>query len=142
MRLRQRAPSPDRRRQPRAQAERAAPAKQPDVAEVLGNQAFANAVSTAVAPVPMTPRVKLAESAGSTGWLTEESKPAFLSQLSRDVHATAEDVLAGTGFTPANCPWISYWFAYYAGRSAQQIEQAAARYAPETRGATSAEEMI
>ncbi|MGH9674007.1 MAG: DUF4157 domain-containing protein, partial [Bryobacteraceae bacterium] len=121
---------------------------EPSASEVFGNQAFVGSVAAPIAAkAPSTDAGVVARNASfaeslRTGWLTEETKPEFLERLRTQVHATAADALAGTGFTPSNCPWIEYWFAYYAGRSAGQIEHAAARFAPETRAASDMTEII
>ncbi|HEX8162185.1 MAG TPA: DUF4157 domain-containing protein [Pyrinomonadaceae bacterium] len=80
----------------------------------------------------------------STGELQagQMRRAAFLSQLRTAVTATAEDALAGTGRTARDCPYIQYWFGYYSNQDATYIDRAMKRYAPETSGATTAEEAI
>lgn len=62
---------------------------------------------------------------------TQMGKTQFLAALRAQVTATADDALAGTGQTSAQCPWIDYWFGYYADQSAAHLETALRRYAPE-----------
>ncbi len=58
-------------------------------------------------------------------------KSTFLAALRSKVTAIAARVLAPAGRTVLGCPYIPYWFMYYEGRNAQQVEQAITRYAPE-----------
>jgi hypothetical protein len=69
-------------------------------------------------------------------------KSAFLAQLQSAVRSAAEAALAGTDRTTQNCPYIDYWFGYYAEQDNQHIERAVHRYAPETVDATTATEVI
>jgi len=67
------------------------------------------------------------------------SKDAFLGQLRAAVLAAAGEELAGSGWTAEGCPWIDHWFAYYGARSAEEVEEALLKYAPEARSAVAAE---
>lgn len=69
-------------------------------------------------------------------------KSEFLAQLRAAVCATAEEALANTIWSADGCPWIERWFAYYAGRDAAQVEAAAHKYAPESRGVADAASLI
>lgn len=66
----------------------------------------------------------------------------YLGRLENAVIEQAHEALAGTMWTPENCPWIAYWFGYYGGRTADHIERALLRYAPEAANASSAEQYI
>lgn len=56
------------------------------------------------------------------------TRSAFLSTLRAALSERLEAALAGTGFTSESCPYISYWMAYYAGRSAADVERAVRQY--------------
>jgi hypothetical protein len=66
----------------------------------------------------------------------------FLAALRREVCATADEGMAGTGRTSQGCPWIEFWFSFYAGRSAAHLERALRRFAPESAGARDAGDLI
>lgn len=68
--------------------------------------------------------------------LHDGDKPRFLAALREAVIAGASAELAGTGWTTEQCPYIEYWFAYYAHRSAGEIEAALRKYAPGASAAT------
>lgn len=70
------------------------------------------------------------------------TKSEFLTQLQTEVTRTAEDALAGTGRTTADCPYLEYWFGYYNRKNSSHIQRAIHRYAPETATATSARDYI
>ena len=69
-------------------------------------------------------------------------KSDFLSRLRSEVNQAAEAAMAGTGRTTADCPYLQYWFGYYARQDSAHIERAIGRYVPETAGVTSAEGYI
>jgi hypothetical protein len=69
-------------------------------------------------------------------------KSDFLAQRRAAVCATAEEALANTIWSADGCPWIEWWFAYYAGRDAAQVEAAAHKYVPQTRGVADASDLI
>jgi hypothetical protein len=69
-------------------------------------------------------------------------KSEFLAALRVDVCAAVDDALSATGRDSQGCPWIDHWLGYYQGRSSSQIERSVRRYAPESRGATSAQDYI
>ncbi|MBZ5523610.1 MAG: hypothetical protein LAP21_15355 [Acidobacteriia bacterium] len=69
-------------------------------------------------------------------------KEEFLSDLRGRVTQIAGEVLARIGLSASSCPYIPYWFQYYASRDAAHIETAILRYAPETAAARSAMELI
>ncbi|MEZ5351530.1 MAG: DUF4157 domain-containing protein [Bryobacteraceae bacterium] len=69
-------------------------------------------------------------------------KSDFLAALRSAVCDTASEGLAGSGYDTDGCPWIDYWFSYYDGRDAGQVERAIIRYAPSARGASSAGDYI
>ncbi|MDX2152675.1 MAG: DUF4157 domain-containing protein [Bryobacteraceae bacterium] len=128
------APAPARR----ARRTTRAPAPQP-APSLLGNAEFAAALAPQSDSAAEEP---LAEPSAPASWLREEDKPAFLETLQQAVEREASGSLEGTGFTVANCPYIRYWFAYYAARPVDHIERAAARFAPETEGLSTPEAMV
>jgi len=69
-------------------------------------------------------------------------KSEFLDILQTSVCAAADESMAGTGQTSADCPWIDYWFGYYAGQDAEHVEGAIRKFAPEAAGAKAAGEYI
>ena len=69
-------------------------------------------------------------------------KSEFLDQLRTAVCATAEAALAASGQSTDGCPYLVYWFDYYGRQSAEHIEAALHRYAPETRRVGTAREYI
>jgi hypothetical protein len=69
-------------------------------------------------------------------------KSRFLAELRVAVCAAAEEVLAATARTTAGCPYLEFWFGYYARRDAAQIARAINRYAPEAASARSARDLI
>jgi len=100
-----------------------------------GEQTPATQAPAAEAPAAATPLI--VEDSGEQPLEPGQARRAeFLTQLQTAVVNTAEEELVGTGWSAANCPWIDQWFAYYATRSAAQIERAIHRYAPEAFGAT------
>ena len=92
---------------------------------------------------------KVAGNAPSTQRLMDEGelqpgqmyKDAFVEQLRAAVTAAADEEL-GPAFSAIGCPYIDQYFARYGGRPAAQGEALLARYAPATRGATTAADMI
>jgi hypothetical protein len=66
----------------------------------------------------------------------------FMAALRREVCATADEGMAGTGRTSAGCPWIEYWFAHYADKGVAHLERAVRRFAPESAGTRDARELI
>lgn len=69
-------------------------------------------------------------------------KSQFLARLKTEVCKTAEEALQGTAWSEKGCPYISYWFGYYEGREAAQIERALLKYAPEAAQVKSAQDYI
>lgn len=66
----------------------------------------------------------------------------FLARLQAEITRAAEAELAGTGRTTDGCPYLGFWFGYYARRTSRQIERSLHRYAPEAAGVRSASEAI
>src|SRR6185295_1551585 len=88
-----------------------------------GEQTPATQAPAAEAPAAATPLI--VEDSGEQPLEPGQARRAeFLTQLQTAVVNTAEEELVGTGWSAANCPWIDQWFAYYATRSAAQIERA------------------
>jgi molecular chaperone GrpE (heat shock protein) len=69
-------------------------------------------------------------------------KGAFIELLHRAVCATADAELAAAGRSTQGCPHLGFWLGYVSGRSAAEIGQIIAGYAPQTRGATTAAALI
>jgi hypothetical protein len=69
-------------------------------------------------------------------------KSEFLSRLRVDVCAAANAILAATGRTTDDCPYLNFWLNYYSSQTNQHIEQAIRRYAPETAAVTTAGDYI
>jgi hypothetical protein len=66
----------------------------------------------------------------------------FMAALRDEVCRTVDEALAGTPYSSRGCPYVEFWLGFYAHRSADHIERALNRYAPDTRSATSAQEYI
>ena len=128
MKLRAMMPAPSQEAAPATVPRAERPKVQaPRAAGAFGNRAFA---PRGTPPRPSNP----ADGPNSEPWLTEEGKPAFLAALRDSVERAAAESLAGTGFTPANCPYLTYWFGYYATQPASLVERAIPRFAPEAAG--------
>ena len=69
-------------------------------------------------------------------------KREFLSVLKQGVREVVEQELIGTGWSAEHCPWLEYWFAYYAARSASDVEASLRKYARPARDATQAADYI
>ncbi len=69
-------------------------------------------------------------------------KGAFLKALQAAIHATAQEVLEGTGATPEDCPYIRFWFTYYQDKDAAHIERAIQKYVSGLAAAKSAQDYI
>ena len=70
------------------------------------------------------------------------TKTEFLAQLEYTVCATADESLRRAGRTVDGCPYVTFWFNYYRNRSAEQLERAIRKFAPESTLATDAFEYI
>ncbi|MEM8934701.1 MAG: hypothetical protein AAGE94_26130, partial [Acidobacteriota bacterium] len=69
-------------------------------------------------------------------------RETFLAELRAAVGEIANEILAEIGQTSDDCPYITYWFAYYGGRNAMQIENAVHRFAPTTVDSTSWQDVV
>jgi Domain of unknown function (DUF4157) len=69
-------------------------------------------------------------------------KAEFMRQLRTEVCRVAEQELARAGRSAAGCPYIDQMLAYYEGKSAEHLERAIRRYAPETRRLRDAREYL
>ena len=85
---------------------------------------------------------RLVDDAGAVAHPGQMEKGTFLAALRAAVYRTASEVLAGTGATPDDCPYVAYWFGRYAGRSSQQLERALRKYIAEPAGVTTADDYI
>lgn len=104
------------------------------------------------APAAATPSAGANGPAAATGPLIVEdaatpgsgqlTKTAFLAALRSDVTTAAEAALAGTGRTTADCPYLNNWFEYYSAQSAERVDRAVRKYAPEAAQATTAQDYI
>lgn len=94
---------------------------------------------TAPAPQPANLIVEDTEDEARTGQLR---KTDFLDQLETAVRAEADAALAGTVRSTTDCPYLTFWFTHYRGKSSDHVEQALRRYAPETRTAHTAAEYV
>ena len=70
------------------------------------------------------------------------TKTEFLAQLEYTVCAAADESLRRAGRTVDGCPYVTFWFNYYRNRSAEQLERAIRKFAPESTLATDAFEYI
>lgn len=70
------------------------------------------------------------------------SKSDFLRQLQGKVTNVADMELSKIGQTADSCPYIKYWFTYYNGLRASQIQRAIHLYAPSTKGVSNADSAI
>lgn len=66
----------------------------------------------------------------------------FLAELRAEICRTAEEAMAGTESSTADCPYLDFWFSYYGRQSSQHIERAIRRYASETASVESARDFI
>jgi hypothetical protein len=60
-------------------------------------------------------------------------KSEFMRLLRTEVCRVAEEELQRAGRSAADCPYIEQMLSYYEGKSAEHVERAIRRYAPETR---------
>jgi hypothetical protein len=69
-------------------------------------------------------------------------KTEFLAELRGAVCATANEGMAATGQTTDACPWMDHWFDTAAAKGAGYVEKGIRKFAPETRGASTARDLI
>ena len=69
-------------------------------------------------------------------------KSEFLEALRVSICSSADEGMAGTGYTSMGCPYIGYWIAEYQGKSVAHLERAIRKFAPEAAGAPSASKVI
>ena len=121
------------------------PKQQQAPEESLDRPSSRSAAAVAIAPVPVRrepPRASgmhLVEDSARDGQLT---KAEFLARAREAIEAGVADELAGSGWSVNGCPWIEYWFDYYAQRSAAEIEASLRRYAPGTANAPSGDAYV
>lgn len=104
------------------------------------------------APGEQAPAEPVAEAKAGATLLVEDDaeqvgpgqmhKSEFLAALREAVCATANEAMASTGQTTADCPWMGYWFDQAAQKDAAYVEKALRKYAPETADASTAQEII
>jgi Domain of unknown function (DUF4157) len=63
-------------------------------------------------------------------------KSALLAALRAAVSEAANGVLAASGRTTDDCPWIEHWFGFYAEQDAGHVERALRKFVPDTNAAT------
>lgn len=85
------------------------------------------------APIPL-----IVEDAAEDLQPGQMKKTEFLSELRAAVCRTAEEELAGTNQTVEGCPYIDYWFEFYANQDSVRVQRAIRKYAPETANTTEA----
>jgi hypothetical protein len=91
-------------------------------------------------PAPAAPAL-LVDDEGETG-RGQMRKSEFMTAVRAEACSAVDAALTGTGRDSQGCPYIDYWFGYYEGRSASQIERSLRRYAPEAIGAATARDYI
>lgn len=106
----------------------------------------------ASAPSEQNPSEPFPETKGAATLLVDDDaeqigpgqmrKSEFLAALHESVCAAANEAMAPTGQTTENCPWMEHWFTQAAEKDAAYVEKALRKYAPETAGATTAQEFI
>jgi hypothetical protein len=69
-------------------------------------------------------------------------KSDFFSQAREAMLRAAEEELAGTIWSAVGCPYLGRWLAYYARRSASQMERAIQKHAPGAARVTRAQDYI
>src|SRR5262245_22582373 len=69
-------------------------------------------------------------------------KSVFLRELESSIRSAADQSLASTGKTTEDCPYIATWFGFYRMQDAARINRAIAKYAPESTGAQTADDLI
>ena len=60
--------------------------------------------------------------------LTVANKAAFLARLKKGITNVADATLAPIGQTTQDCPYIAYWFSYYADKDPGHIQTSISRY--------------
>ena len=93
-------------------------------------------------PAPAEAAVQLVVDDEAEAARGQMRKSDFLDTLRTEVCSTVDGALAGTGRDSQGCPWIDHWFGYYEARSSVEVERALLRYAPEARGANTAQGYI
>lgn len=105
-------------------------------------------------PAPNEPAIET-PAAGETPTMTlivedseEEVGPGqmkrsqYLPEVRAEVCRTVEEMLAPTGRSTADCPYLEFVFSFLAHRSAQYIERTLRQFAPEASGVTTARDYI
>ncbi|HEV8322308.1 MAG TPA: DUF4157 domain-containing protein [Myxococcota bacterium] len=120
---------------------------------------LAHVVQQSLGPPPAAPALQRADVAdappapepGQGALLVEDDetptpvqlrKSELLSQLQEAACRTVGDTLRGTGWSAEQCPWIERWIEHYRGKDSAHVERALRRFAPETRGATTAAQYV
>jgi hypothetical protein len=114
-------------------------------------QRAADEPAEAATPALTPPPAGDGQAVAPAGWLVEDGegvgpgqmgRSAFLAAVRAEVCRVLDEALAGTPYETRGCPYVEYWLAFYADRSAAHIERALRRYTPEAAGAADAETAI
>src|SRR5688572_11496838 len=116
-----------------------ADATRPDTAEDRGARAEADEEREKTTGPPFTAIVE--DEADEIG-PDQMGKSEFLEALRMSICSSADEGMAGTGYTSMGCPYIGYWIAEYQGKSVAHLERAIRKFAPEAAGAPSASKVI
>ena len=100
------------------------------------------APAAAAAASEVAPRGLIVEDDQETVQSGQIKKSDFLTRVRAEICAAANAILAATGRTTNDCPYLNFWLNYYSSQSGQSIEQAIHRYAPETAGVNSARDYV
>lgn len=156
--MRQAAPEPSRQQQPQQAWTGHAPVRGEGVADAaFDNSAQLTAQRATLAKIERSPlqvsqrRRIAALQRMAAGFLVEGDaapgpgqvhKDQFIESLKAGVRQMAQETLAKIGQGPGDCPYIAFWFQFYAGKDAAHIEQAVGRYAPEALEAANWQECV
>lgn len=69
-------------------------------------------------------------------------KSEFLAKLQISVCSAADEELKAVGRTTQTCPYLARWMKHLAGKDSRFVERALRKYAPDSAGATKAEDYI
>ena len=123
----------------------------PKVGAADGPSVRAAAPAAMATPSAAAPDAPAGPAQAAPAWLVDDEgqpspgqmrKTAFLAVLRREICASVDDAMSGTGRDSAGCPWIDHWLGHYQGRSASQVERALRKYAPEAGTAASARDYL
>jgi hypothetical protein len=87
-------------------------------------------------------RALLVEDGTSDVSSAQMTKSDFLAVLDGAVGVAANDELRAVGRSSFGCPWIAHWFRFYGVKSAEHIERAIHKFAPEAASAETASDLV